>query len=191
MNAKELFLSDGKSAKVFFCGKCRRVAKTEPEADKCCKPTLCECGSECQQYYTTCKKCMERNRLKKKAKRLEDAEKVSEWGGWIFADGIGPQDGYFESVDALLEYCDDEDHIEVPSYAWTCKPQQFARASIGDITEGIYEDSYEDFDSSQLNGVAELGEAIDVFNEANKNILSYSPDYRKAVVIQNDKRGEG
>ena len=60
MNAQELFLGDGRSAGVWYCGDCRIVARAQDDAQRCCAPRLCECGVELtgsDKHYTRCSAC--------------------------------------------------------------------------------------------------------------------------------------
>ena len=44
-------------------------------------------------------------------------------------------------------------------------------------------EAYEDFDFNDLNGLTELKAALDAFNAANEDKISYSPDYKRAVIL--------
>lgn len=185
MNAIELFHHDGRAAGVFACGKCRTVWGAQPQAEQCCAPYHCQtCGVEVPRYNTSCSACFaaEQNRIDRT--RFHNAEKVESWDGWIYCEGFG-RDGFSQSIGELLEECEDEGK-ELPEYAWTCTPNAFVEVSIGDIKEQIIDSEfcYEDFDPDDLNGIEELAAAISVFNEANAGVLTYSPNFKKAVLIK-------
>lgn len=187
MNAVELFHKDGHSAGVYYCGECRQVHSSNHTIEECCKPYKCkQCGEECKQYHTICDACERVEIARKERERFEKAEKVaeSEWDGWVYCEGTG-NDGFSESVDALIESCKD-DEIDVPEYAWVCNPKQFATLDIDDIKSLISDrqEAYRDFDPDDLNGLEDLKKALDAFNEANAAIVSYSPDYKRAVIIK-------
>ena len=184
MNPIELFHKNGKSAGVFYCYKCHRVAKSKDAAEECCTPTLCKfCGKPCRQYHTCCDDCSKSQSVKAEQERFDKAEKLTKWDGWVFSDGLGFHNGFAESVSDLLDQLDDD---EAPEYVWACDPVNFAVASIDDVIRPILENeaAYEGFDSDHLNGIDELKAAIDQFNESNKHIVSYVPNFKKAVLIQ-------
>jgi hypothetical protein len=184
MNATELFKKDGSASGVWHCGKCRIVHQSHPQADKCCAPVRCTvCGEECMaQGWASCSSCQEKARDAAETVRFRAAEKVPKWDGWVFLEGVGRMDGYFESVKDLLAHFHD-DEMEPPHYAWTCDPVHFVRATLDDITNRICEDAYEDFDAEELRGLVELHLAIVAFNKLNKDKVSYSPNYTKAVLL--------
>lgn len=186
MNAIELYHQDGKSTGVFYCTQCRCVKRTKEEADKCCEPTKCQyCGKESgRQHYLACESCDRANQAKKEADRFEKAEKKTEWGGWVYLEGTG-RDGYSESLSDFWDNweSDHDEGDEKPAYVWACKKNHFAVADVSDITERIADNGYEDFDADDLNGLEELKAAIEKFNEANKDVVSYEPDYGVAILL--------
>lgn len=187
MNALELFHKDGGSAGVFYCGECRCVKRTQDEAEQCCKPYTCsKCGVVTEKYWTICNGCRSKKRQEEERARFEAAEKIDAdaYEGWLYCDGIaGSNEGFFEDLETLIDLCCD---AEVkPEYAWACNPQHFAVLDIDDILQRIEEDgdAYEDFDARDMNGIPELEKALVAFNEANIGVVSYSPDYKRAVLL--------
>ena len=179
MNATELFVKEGKSAGIYFCGQCRCVSRTQAEAEQCCKPYACDkCGKEILRYHTRCDDCHNVERARVERERFDKAEKLTEWTGWVYCEGLGFRDGFFESIAEL------SDEEGLPEYVWTCTPDHFVHADVSDITERIADQAYEDWDPDELNGLEELRAALDKFNEANKDAISYSPDYTKAVLLK-------
>ena len=81
MNATELFLTDGKPAGIFFCEKCRTVARTKGDADQCCAPYLCKvCGKDSgRKFWTICESCIVAQMEAKEDERFRNAEKLTEW----------------------------------------------------------------------------------------------------------------
>jgi hypothetical protein len=185
MNAIELFHQDGKSAKVFYCEKCRIVAPTQDQAEQCCRPYKCDmCGGDTEKHYTRCQACRDKVDAQREHERFEKAEKITEWGDPVFSDSVnGPRDGFFVSIDEMFDFCAD-DEINPPDYVWASKTNHFANTSINSIIEDIDCNGHEDFDPECLKGVDELKKAIEIFNAANEHICSYEPDYTKAILIQ-------
>lgn len=187
MNATELYLKDGRFAGIFYCSECHLVKLTKDQADRCCEPTKCQyCGKESgRKHYLACESCERANQLKKEAERFDKAEKLTQWDGWVFLEGTG-RDGHYESLSDFWDNWELEHYEadEKPKYVWTCKKIHFAVADVSDITERIADNGYEDFDTDDLNGLDDLKAAIEKFNEANKDVVSYEPDYKRAVILK-------
>jgi len=203
MNAIELHHKDGRTAGVYYCSECKCVAKTKERADECCAPYLCTgCGVELprKNYRTVCSTCSAEREREREAARFAAAEKVAEWDGWLYSDEIqGYNDGYYANVEELIEYIEDntpeagemsemdeEELAEIPTlpeYLWTCDEERFATVSLDSIMDTIADDGYEDFDTDDLKGTAELGAALEAFNAANAHIVSYSPNYKKVLIL--------
>jgi hypothetical protein len=115
-------------------------------------------------------------------KRLDAAERISceNWDGWIFDES---SDKYFQSFDELLENYEGDDEYNIPNWAWA------TRKEVLEIPDAIalIESRIENFDAGEIyelddfTGIAELQQAIDIFNKLNQKKV-YSPDYKKAVL---------
>jgi len=192
MNATELFLKDGRPAGIFFCEKCRNVARNKETADLCCDwHYKCkECGEKVEQiHWTVCRKCEGLARIKKENERFNKADKVTEWSGAVYLEGTG-NDGFHASLSDLIDELSDEWEGEWPKYAWTCKNDHFVCADIEDIFSSMEGDAPTDFDFHDLDGIPELKAAIEKFNEENKDVVSWELDYTKAVLLKQEK-GDG
>jgi len=186
MNATELFLKEGKSAGVWYCEKCRTVHSAAQLAEQCCQNYKCTtCGADAGKHYLRCESCRDKEDQEKERQRFEAAEKLTTWEGWIFCDGQGSNEGYFENIEEFMDWLSDEYEEGIPEikYVWACKANHFVNADVGDITERMNDVAWEDWDPETLNGLPELKAALDKFNEANKDVCSYSPDYTKAVLL--------
>ena len=184
MNATELYTKEARPTGVFFCEKCNRVGLDKASAERCCVPHRCKtCGKE--EKMLECNECFTKREREKEAQRFEKAEKVSEWEGWVYSDGLGYKNGYFESVEDLEDYLEDQPSYSRPEYVWTCEQQSFVSADAETIYEQIENDerAYEDFERGSLNGTDELEAALKAFTEANTGIVSYTPDYSKALLL--------
>jgi hypothetical protein len=175
MNAIQLFRPDGVPAPAFLCGTCSIVYIDAGGAARCCAVYGCAaCGRPITDergttYHHACWF----------AAKVEEAEKLDEWDGWVFVEGVGPQDGYFESVEELLKYYKQEG-LRPPEWVFACKQLPFPDVDISDITDHINDNTFEEAEY-HLHGLDELGEALKAFNEANKAFVSYEPDYTRVV----------
>lgn len=191
MTSFQLHKESGEPVNVWVCGECGKVGWNKDAAERCCAPHTCKtCGKE--EPMSECRECSDARYAQKERERFEKAEKVTTWDGWVFCDeGFGYQDGYFESVEDLLDYLSDqnadfEEPLLTPEYCWTCEPRQFVAVDAEDIYERIENDeaAYEEFERGSLNGTDELEAALRAFEKANESIVSYHPDYSKALILK-------
>lgn len=180
MNPQELFKSDGKSAGVWFCDKCKLTHGQLILADQCCDPKCQTCGTPCKPYYTLCDDCLKTSRNIKESERFKEAEKIPEHQ---HTSGVFYGDEYHESVADFRE-SHDEEEIESIHYLWAATPEAFVYIDAERLLESVAEDGYDGFSTDDLNGVAQLLASIEVFNEANKGIVAYSTDYTRAVILE-------
>jgi hypothetical protein len=112
------------------------------------------------------------------AARFEKAAKLTEWDGWV-TDG----DHYWDSVGTYLDERENEDWEH--TYLWVATPHQIIpHLDASDITEHwITDRGWEECDLDAFDGVEELQAALDHFVEANQKVVSYSPDYTRAVLL--------
>lgn len=188
MQAKELFVKDGQSAGVWFCSECKIVKRTEAEAEKCCTPRECQsCGiplAKERRAYLVCERCWDCERAKKHHERLDKAQEVdpSESVMFMVEEFSCHDDGWFHGLDEIIDYGFDEDPDCRPEFAFCSKAEQRS-IDLGDILERVCEDGYEDM-GENLFDTKELQEAIDRFNERNKECLKvYNVDYTRKVRI--------
>lgn len=119
-------------------------------------------------------------------KRFEEATKIpaSEWAGAVFHG-----DEFYHTVGDfydMFDYYDHEDLESYPKYLWAAQTPKrvIPRLNVGDVVEHYLTDrGWEDMDTDDLNGVAELQAALDAFVEANKTIVSYDIDNTKAILL--------
>jgi hypothetical protein len=131
---------------------------------------------------------MEAQKQAREAKRFLEAERIVDWTGWVYCESIqGSNDGYYNDMDALGEQIQDNldsgdlNIKDVPTHC-LCTTSKPMRLDIQDFIERMCEDSYEDA-CDDIKGQDELSAAIDKFNAANSGILTYCPDYKRIVVI--------
>lgn len=182
MNATELYLKEGKSAGIFYCEKCRCVAGSQHLAEQCCQNYLCSsCGKDVgSRSWLVCDECRDAKEVALEQSRFDKAEKLTTWSGYVFHDG-NFSDGISDFYDSWAD--DHDEGGELPKYVWACKPDQFVTVDFDLIMEQIEQNGFEDFDAETLNGLDELKAALKNFEDANSEVVSYSPDYSKAVLL--------
>lgn len=172
---------------IFYCSECRSVYKTEAEACKCHGERLCECGEKIEQHYRSkCNACDSKEWHQKSAAaefaRYEKATKITyaEYKGSMIYDA----DKYYEDLESALDGYDDG---QEPEYVWACKNIGVTKATTESLYENMLENMGEDADVYDLNGVDELEAAVTAFNEANKSISVWEPDYSTAILVPESK----
>lgn len=193
MNAIELFLSTGKSAKVWACAQCKLVKKTEEDAKLCCEPWTCNnCGLHCDPYRTLCESCDQTRRGLIKARRMEAAVEVTDYDGWVFCEEIdGHNSGYWPSLDEFIDYAHNEfEGVGVPEFVYCCTPEA-KEICIIDVVQTLLcniDDEMADNFFDSLEGMAELEAAVEKWNLTNKARLTlYEADYKRKVRVNYKK----
>ncbi len=189
MNAFELFKADQSPAGIWACGECRLVygdrTGGKDGAEACCRPYVCSggCGREIARYRTTCDLCWREKQNREREARVAGAEKLAAWDGWVFWEGAGSQDGYFESLGEFVEWLEERDEGGPwPEWVFTCDEQPFQGLDYGDLIERLSEEEWDGFAES-LDGTEALKKALAAFNEANRSLVSYLPNYRRVVRV--------
>lgn len=198
MNAVFLKTPAGTDTDVSICGKCGTPARGKTNFDiseRCC--TCWECGKELEKgelhYAHYHQECDRKRRALIDMNRLEKAELVEDYDGPVYFEGGHGSygDGYFADVYELAEWLDDQGFLSGgnnrPEFAHCCTSSPVASIDAGNILENATEEAFEDA-IDQLSGVDELRAAVDVFNAANKEVLSWDWDVkRKARVPPEEK----
>lgn len=131
-------------------------------------------------------------REKQETARYEKAEKVAaaDYDGWFYSEDYPYNNGYFENIEEYWDYiCDEQDKLpdgEISSgkgYVWAAKSRPVCHICLDSILENATEDSYEDFELNDLDGLEDLKKAIDIFNELNKDKLVYEQNTKLAVLL--------
>ncbi len=125
---------------------------------------------------------------RKEREAFEKATKIpaADWKGWVF-DG----DRYHASYEDYADHCADmvgdeemgfNDHTQI---LWAAQAEQvITDRDVADVFECQMSDrGWDDMETSDLNGVEELQAALDAFVKANETVVSYHPDYTKAIIV--------
>jgi hypothetical protein len=123
--------------------------------------------------------CLDARSSEQEKAHFAKAAKVESWDG-----GAWLGDRYFSSMDELCDHI--ESHGEKwPEYVWAARPQTvIGSLDVAGVVENqITDRGWEDMETSDLNGVAELQAALDRFVEANAAVHSYVTDYSTAILL--------
>lgn len=170
------------------CGKCRIVARTREEAERCCEPLTCDgCGAVIKSY---CMPCAEARLAAQEAERFAKATKVAaaEYDGeYLFVEDFAGGDageGYFSDEGSLRDACASRD-CEVPAYAWACVARRMS-LDADDVVESALESQEAREDA--VDGISPLAMfelAAFLIGWAEKHgPVSYHPDYSRAIVFE-------
>ena len=184
---------------LWACGRCGTIWHKEDIAERCC---LCV---ECKQPvsapedpmdfygnrgYATHQKCKHARDRLQEIERMDEAEKVDSWDGWVYCEGCGSNEGYFESVDAFEEWWLDEFGDEpLPEYVWTCRAERIVPDHyqiMEELLQAWIERGWEDMEESDLSGVTELRQAVEAFSKANEGVVAWYPNYKQAVRMRGE-----
>lgn len=206
MNAYHLYKPDGTETQLMACEACGtvygdRLGETSEwiamMADRCCTPKTCKrCGEpdgsnrrfDAYTLPDLCSACRKADDDERHVQRIERAEKLAEWDDWVWVHEVSHNEGFFESVEALVEWLADnwedygpEERAEWPAYAFVCKGSVF----LLDLEDELYSacEDHHDGAADRLVGVKELQAAVDRFNEANAHVVTYHPDFRRVVAV--------
>lgn len=163
---------------TYRCGVCKFTYLDRKLAEECCAQKFCEdCGKELRPRWHSniCEPCRI-ERLFTKAKKLTPEQ----WDGWVQKDGYGYNEGYFESVDDLLECCKDEG-IEPPDWVFCCGSIDH-KLDADNILDDMLVDAYEDAREALVDE-EELYQFIEAWN-AKQKVATYYLDYTKVVVLK-------
>ncbi len=186
MDVIELFHKDGRPAKVWACGACRRVARTEEDAHACCQPVHCKtCGKEVEErHWTVCRPCRAADFEAREQAKWNAAKKVhvADYDGVAVCEELEQ----FDDAATLFEFWDDDpDHegLEDPRiYATRPTPLTLDAADVLEDAlerQEHYEDAASDLDPK---GYPLLQAYLDLWLEAHSSVVSYVPDYSVAIV---------
>ena len=171
MNPEPLYLRNGLPSGIWFCAKCRHVHPDPLRAEACCVPVLCECGEPVAPGWSVCWPCREGRDRAREQERFEKAEKIHDWGGPVFHG-----DTFYACVEDAMENLDD-----TPTYFWPAVGKPFVELPLDSVLMLFEDEAYEDFDTGDLKGVAELKAALNAFEVANQELVGFEPDYARAV----------
>ena len=181
--AVELYTKDGEATGVFYCSQCEQVFANRDRAQDCHGVRLCECGAQVERYYNQCQECTNDRFLKqeaeKEADRFEKANKTQP------EESVGEsmffyREKYYHDIQEVIDDCEPDSK---PEYVWPCKNVGVPEVDLEDVTCDLIDNMWEDADVSDLYGVPELEAALKAFNEANKSVSVWEPDYSKAILI--------
>ena len=187
MTPFELFNESGRTAGIWACGVCRRVATSEDHAEECCKCSICGQVMEdrTKEYTASHRTCWNERQCKRQVELLEEATLVDGYDGPVFWN-----ENYYQDIDEAADtiadvfYDRDGDPIDWPAYLHCCHVKQFAKLDHDRIIEQICEDEFEDaYDHLDDDSVEAFRLACEAFNAANTRCVSWSADYSRKVAF--------
>jgi hypothetical protein len=189
MNAYWLYKQDGTKTNYFACGKCNRAelalsGQALEMVERCC--TCYTCGKELteQGNKVRCATCALDNRAKVEAHRLASATLVEDYDGHIYYEDAHSEDRFFVDLADLREHFEStlQPGDPWPEFAFCCKGTR-CRIDGQQVIDDAMQDGFEDLEED-VQGRDELLAAIQAFNEANKHVVVWYPDYSRKVAVR-------
>jgi hypothetical protein len=190
MNARQLYLDDGKPADAWYCESCGIVYGSKNSADTCC--TCHYCGKVIEQkkghgrsYSHSA--CLHLDVNRRYEEHLKKATEVgSDYTGFVYCEHGGPRDGYAEDVDTMSEWWHEQiadgdiERESYPEFVLACLPDPPDRIDLSDLIDKICEGGYEDIhdDIKVPDGLEDL---IKKFNDMNAHLISWKIDHTRKV----------
>lgn len=176
---------DPRGRTILECTTCGRLHVERILADYCCaNDRRCErCGvltGSPQQHM--CPACYRQHWAEVEADRVANAELVEYDGGYLYVADLGSNNGYFETMEDLLDCLAGEAADDWPEFAILCRHERPSLCA-GDVINSL-EESMGWEESPVWRGEKELAAAIDAFIAANQDNVTYEPDYRRKCRIQ-------
>lgn len=176
--------SDGtfKQTSLRYCTECMQIHLEHRQTCWTCGPWICtDCGSSMpDRTYTVCAPCRVKKREAEEADRFQRAEKISHtWHGPVYCG-----DEYYSSIDQMMEQfeCCGEG---MPGYVWACDTVPIIAMSADLLKDdGVIQNPHDEFNPEEIVIPDSMLKAIDEFNEANKHLVCWEPNFRKAILIE-------
>lgn len=148
-----------------------------------------ECGNITgRSTYCASENCRLKRERESEARRFEKANKYTldnvprESCEYFFSDSYGYDDGYFDDIYSLEDYCKDND-VEMPKYIWGTYKKELsmdAESIVSNELEEWYEDAFDRVDDKEL---FLLQAALDNFCENCGVGNCYEVDFNVCVVL--------
>ncbi len=162
MDAKKLFLENGEAVEPHLCGRCNQLHNSGRFAEECC--TCMYCGKYCA-FGAAHDECRDRAWNKTTQERLQKASLVADFDGPFLFGGRF----YANAAELLTSVATDD----LPEFGFCTRyepPTLDLEEIIDDLRDNHMHDDWEP------NDAPELAEAIEAWNEANKDNGTYWED---------------
>jgi hypothetical protein len=152
----------------------------------------CACGAPVDSHYhLRCAACTALLEVAREKQRFDAATKltIEEYPDhpvfWPGKSGDMNGDGYFSSVDMLLDYCEDQ-AVDVPEYVYACTRQNLKLDAEGILQNALEQD---EMNSESADIPTEKGKQLQAFLDAwlkELDVHSWFEDRSRVVVLRED-----
>ena len=186
MNATQLYNEHGRGLGMWYCEKCRLMGPDRETAEECCKPRLCECGSEVGRGMAMCDKCRTAYRHEKEVKRWEEAKPVRyiDVPAMVYIEN---HDVFTDEPETWIEECDVPDGEDPPRLSdlriYACHrvlPETDVCHLLDDALDNAYDDAFDDIPDG---ADAKLQKMLDEWWKET-GIHWWEPDFSRKVVFK-------
>lgn len=181
MEAMRLKDSSGVDIDVWTCSRCKLLSRDQQEAEKCC--TCLGCGKPTDHLSCWCEECWQKNEQAKEAEAVSKAQQVdpATYDGPVYNPKI---DYYAQSLADGLDMWPDLE------YFWACTVSPVVNLVLGEILEEQTQEAPDGFDVDDLDGLEDLEVAVAKFNDLNKDVVKWEPDYGRVIYPARDAEQE-
>jgi hypothetical protein len=177
MNAQQLMLADGSLAPYWMCSTCHNIYNTKEYTNTCCICRYCGEATGNPKIYEHYE-CLEKRDQERYQKRIDNAVDMADeeyvQTEMFYAEEWGT---FFDDIEDERDY-----HDVTPEYIFPCTRSVWPGLDIENVLDTETE-NYVGEDSNWRDyvvGFKEFKEAVDKFNELNKNtIYCFEPDYKR------------
>lgn len=178
--------------KRYVCGQCHKQHVDKFAAEKCCKSlvkntcSVCGCSIDERWFREKCSKCLNIERaIKSEIVEIPEYWKLDSKVLYYEGGGYGEsfrEPGYFDDLDDLLSYLQEESELDEYGFAFICGSQPFyfdPEDFLYNLCEDLYEDAFYDLDDKE--------EFIDFANKwkSKQTVKGYYPS--KKIIVYNQE----
>lgn len=159
----------------FECGECGFTFTRKGAAENCCKEGVCEvCGCGTGSSLTMCDSCRDQKKLDAAAEINPD-----DHDGPVYSE---EHDKYFEDLGEFIDWAEDQEEKDLPSFLHPCEERGFPGIDIADAVYNVCQDLFEDA-IDHIVGLEELDAAVKKFNDK-QTMISWEPDMSKKICVK-------
>lgn len=159
---------------MWLCGECRSFFYLEHIAADCCRQNYCQCGKPIEyKAHTMCSACAD-------AKKLNDAELISDWQGPICT--FDKRERFFSSLSEMYDYYGDSD---LPEYVAPCDEVVWGGIDVEDILNDSVQEMHADASDSFID-VDELESFVEKWCEK-QSVISWFANFDKKIKVDRSK----
>lgn len=198
----ELWAPGAKRPSIYVCRRCKtgynllllgsddeRHAHAKWQAARCCDARCERCMAPVERYHSRCRDCQSLHLAEQRRAWAKRSRPVEYDGGWVYSEHVsGYNDGYFDSMDALVEYVEESvsDGITLPPWVIPCR-EIHPELDLSVAYEHMDDDfCVDDMSPSQEVSDADakaLDEIVARINDGLRSTTGYQADFSRVIIL--------